>query len=152
LTVGGVRYDLKQFHFHTPSEHTVHGAHAAMEMHVVFKDAASDKAVVIGVLFEVGNENAFLSALMADGFPRSAEERSTRTHGSSISRSPARYVPVLHVPRLAHDSALLGERDVVRPERARGDVQRSARRLPPRPRRTTPGPCRNPTTASRTRR
>ena len=69
LTVGGVRYDLKQFHFHTPSEHTVHGAHAAMEMHVVFKDAGSDKLVVIGVLFEVGKENAFLSALMADGLP-----------------------------------------------------------------------------------
>jgi len=69
LTVGGVRYDLKQFHFHTPSEHTVHGAHAAMEMHVVFKDAGSDNLVVIGVLFEVGKANAFLSALMADGLP-----------------------------------------------------------------------------------
>jgi len=69
LTLAGVRYDLKQFHFHTPSEHTVRGAHAAMEMHVVFKDAGSDKLVVIGVLFEVGKANAFLSALMADGLP-----------------------------------------------------------------------------------
>jgi len=69
LTVGGVRYDLKQFHFHTPSEHTVHGAHAAMEMHVVFANTGGDKFVVIGVLFDVGKESPFLSALTADGLP-----------------------------------------------------------------------------------
>jgi carbonic anhydrase len=43
-------------------------------MHVVFKHAGSDKAAVIGVLFDVGKENAFLSALTADGLPEKRGE------------------------------------------------------------------------------
>src|SRR5262245_26976820 len=33
----GVRYDLQQFHFHAPSEHTINGKHTAAEMHLVHK-------------------------------------------------------------------------------------------------------------------
>ena len=35
LGIDGTPYDLKQFHFHTPSEHTVEGIRYAMEMHFV---------------------------------------------------------------------------------------------------------------------
>ena len=35
VTVGGDKYVLKQFHFHTASEHTVNGVHNPMEMHLV---------------------------------------------------------------------------------------------------------------------
>jgi carbonic anhydrase len=31
----GVRYNLLQFHFHQPSEHTIYGGHAPMEVHFV---------------------------------------------------------------------------------------------------------------------
>jgi carbonic anhydrase len=59
FTFGGKSFDLKQFHFHTPSEHTVDGQHAPMEMHMVHQNADGSLAVV-GVLFKEGktpNEN-----------------------------------------------------------------------------------------------
>jgi carbonic anhydrase len=70
LVVDGVRYDLAQFHFHALSEHTVHGAHGVMELHVVFAAPGSDKKAVIGMLYTIGRKNAFLSALLASGLPQ----------------------------------------------------------------------------------
>jgi carbonic anhydrase len=57
MQVNGTRYDLLQFHFHAPSEHTVAGRHAAAEMHLVHKSAAGALAVV-GVLLEEGETNS----------------------------------------------------------------------------------------------
>jgi len=51
ITVGGKTYTLKQFHFHTPSEHTIDGEDAAAEMHFVHK-TASGEAAVLGVLLQ----------------------------------------------------------------------------------------------------
>lgn len=48
-------YSLKQFHFHTPSEHTVDGQHAPMEMHMVHQGEDGSLAV-IGILFQEGKE------------------------------------------------------------------------------------------------
>ena len=49
ITIGGERFDLLQFHFHSPSEHTVDGRHLPMEMHFVHQ--ADDGALaVVGVL------------------------------------------------------------------------------------------------------
>lgn len=33
ITIDGTPFTLQQFHFHAPSENTVHGKHYAMEMH-----------------------------------------------------------------------------------------------------------------------
>jgi carbonic anhydrase len=46
LMLGGVDYELDQFHFHTPSEHRFAGRGFDMEMHLVHKSAAGDTAVV----------------------------------------------------------------------------------------------------------
>lgn len=48
-------YSLKQFHFHTPSEHTIDGQHAPMEMHMVHQSEDGSLAVV-GILFQEGKE------------------------------------------------------------------------------------------------
>ncbi|MFC5099631.1 carbonic anhydrase family protein [Kibdelosporangium philippinense] len=40
MTLAGTRYDLVQFHFHTPSEHKFEGRHAPLEMHLVHSSAA----------------------------------------------------------------------------------------------------------------
>lgn len=59
IIVQGTAYDLRQFHFHLPSEHTEDGEHTAMEVHFVHADAEGDLAVV-GVLMEKeGGESAF---------------------------------------------------------------------------------------------
>jgi carbonic anhydrase len=49
-------YHLKQFHFHTPSEHTIDGKHFPMEVHFVHQSDSGDLAV-IAVLIVEGKEN-----------------------------------------------------------------------------------------------
>jgi carbonic anhydrase len=57
LTVGGRAYQLVQYHFHAPSEHTVNGKPFPMEMHLVHMNADGQLAV-IGVLIVQGARNA----------------------------------------------------------------------------------------------
>ena len=59
ITVGGARYELAQFHFHAPSEHTVDGHHAPLELHAVFAEPNSPRKAVIGQLYIVGKSNPF---------------------------------------------------------------------------------------------
>lgn len=59
FSFAGKRYDLKQFHFHAPSEHTIDGKNLPLEMHMVHQ--GEDKSLaVVSILFEEGtvpNEN-----------------------------------------------------------------------------------------------
>lgn len=64
ITVSGRRYELIQFHFHAPSEHSIAGRLAAMEMHLVHRNEASQLAVV-GVLMGIGSENSALREIWA---------------------------------------------------------------------------------------
>lgn len=59
ITVNGKRYELLQFHFHTPSEHAMNGDRAVMEVHFVHKSADGQLAVV-GVMMKSGDENLAL--------------------------------------------------------------------------------------------
>ncbi len=62
IEVDGTRYDLLQFHFHTPSEHSVNGKLAAAEVHLVHK-SADDKLAVVGILIEKGDgENSAIQS------------------------------------------------------------------------------------------
>ena len=49
----GGRYELKAFHFHSPSEHTIDGEFAAAEIHFVHRDTDGN-ALVVGVLADEG--------------------------------------------------------------------------------------------------
>ncbi|MCP3100201.1 carbonic anhydrase family protein [Myxococcus sp. K15C18031901] len=60
LRLGPNEYKLAQFHFHTPSEHTLDGEHFPLEVHLVHTDAAGAPKVVVGVLIEEGLVNAAL--------------------------------------------------------------------------------------------
>ena len=68
LTTGRNTYQLKQFHFHTPSEHTIDGKNAPMEVHFVHESADNNFAVV-AVLFAEGSPNENLAKLIAN-FPK----------------------------------------------------------------------------------
>jgi carbonic anhydrase len=61
LVIGRDRYVLQQFHFHTPSEHTVDGRSYPLEAHFVHK-SGNGKLAVVGLLFEEGAENSALAA------------------------------------------------------------------------------------------
>lgn len=63
IAVGGKTYDLVQFHFHAPSEHTVDRSHTPMEMHLVHK-AADGQLAVVGVMLKEGAENANFAAVL----------------------------------------------------------------------------------------
>jgi carbonic anhydrase len=56
----GKRYDLVQFHFHTPSEHTFSGNAKPMEIHLVHKSTEGEIAV-LGVLLDIKENNKFLA-------------------------------------------------------------------------------------------
>jgi carbonic anhydrase len=61
IVIDGASYDLKQFHFHLPSEHTEEGEHTAMEIHFVHADK-NGKLAVVGVLMEEkAGKSAFAS-------------------------------------------------------------------------------------------
>lgn len=57
LRIGEQQFQLLQYHFHSPSEHTVGGKQYPMEMHLVHK-SADGKLAVVGVLIEEGKPNA----------------------------------------------------------------------------------------------
>lgn len=63
LTIGENKYDLLQFHFHTPSEHLLNGKASAMEVHFVHSQA-SGKLAVVGVLMKAGAKNSAFAAIM----------------------------------------------------------------------------------------
>jgi carbonic anhydrase len=64
ITVGGVRWELEQFHWHAPSEHEIDGRHTPLEMH--FVHTADDAILVIAVLIERGRANDAIEPMFGD--------------------------------------------------------------------------------------
>ena len=62
LQVMGREYELKQLHFHRPSEERINGRTYDMVMHLVHKDFDGHLAV-LAVLLEKGNENPLIQIL-----------------------------------------------------------------------------------------
>ena len=62
IRTGDKRYELKQFHFHHPSEETIKGKRFPMELHLVHADADGNLAVV-SVLLEEGPANPLVDTL-----------------------------------------------------------------------------------------
>lgn len=87
LTYAGKTYELLQFHFHTPSEHTVGGHQYAGEVHFVHRSDDGTLAV-IGVLYKPGKENAFLKKFWSD-FPKKKGEAHKHYHINAADGLPA---------------------------------------------------------------
>jgi carbonic anhydrase len=71
LTVDGTSFELKQFHFHTPSENAINNQSYPLEGHFVHADNNGHLAVV-AVMFDMGEQNAQLAKLMTT-LPTSGE-------------------------------------------------------------------------------
>ncbi len=65
LVLGEQSFDLAQYHFHAPSEHTLEGQHFPMEMHLVHK-SAQGKLAVLGVFISEGAANAAFEPVWAN--------------------------------------------------------------------------------------
>lgn len=59
IVIDGTSYELKQFHFHLPSEHTEEGEHTAMELHFVHADKNGKLAVLAVLMDEKSGTSAF---------------------------------------------------------------------------------------------
>ncbi len=64
ISVNGQEFELKQFHFHSPSENKIRGESMPMEAHFVHADMDGNLAV-IALMFRVGDENTELEKAWA---------------------------------------------------------------------------------------
>ena len=73
---GGARYELMQFHFHTPSEERINGRTFDMVVHLVHK-SAQGKLAVVAVLLTAGKEQPMLQQVWnaMPGTPSRMRER-----------------------------------------------------------------------------
>ena len=74
VKVNDNEFELKQFHFHSPSENTIEGQSYPMEAHFVHADKEGNLAV-IAVMFEAGEKNEELEKAWAH-IPENAGEKS----------------------------------------------------------------------------
>jgi carbonic anhydrase len=88
LSVDGHSYRLAQFHFHSPSEHTIDGQHSPVEMHLVHKDPAG-KIAVIGVMIREGRHHPEL-ALLTEDLP---DERGERESAEGVTLNASKLLP-----------------------------------------------------------
>ena len=64
-TLGSSVYELKQFHFHTPAEHTVDGVRYPVEQHFVHADAAG-RLLVLGVFLRPARDGGPVDRVLAE--------------------------------------------------------------------------------------
>lgn len=84
LAVDGLRFELKQFHFHAPSENKINGKHLPLEGHLVHADNDGNLAV-LAVMFQEGAANTLLAKLW-EKMPNKAGEKSALPTGLSVSQ------------------------------------------------------------------
>lgn len=80
LEAEGSSYELQQFHFHNPSEHTVDGNATPLELHLVHENSQGEAAVVSVLLVE-GETNEALAPVF-ENLP--AEEGEAPVPGASV--------------------------------------------------------------------
>jgi carbonic anhydrase len=75
IDVGGVRYELVQFHFHKPSEEKIDGKSHAMVAHLVHK-SADGKLAVVAVLLDTGGASAVIDSIWKN-LPKEKEKEAS---------------------------------------------------------------------------
>ena len=80
IEVDGITFELKQFHFHTPSENNINAKSFPLEAHFVHASAKGELAVV-AVMFEVGESNKALEVLW-EKIPLNAGDKHTEVTNS----------------------------------------------------------------------
>lgn len=88
IRLGGKAYDLLQYHFHSPSEHTINGKAGDLVVHLVHKSADGQLAV-IGVLMNRGKENAAIRTVWANLPAGAGKEKKT----ADVKLDPALLLP-----------------------------------------------------------
>ena len=87
IAINGEEYELLQFHFHTPSEHSIEEEFSAMELHLVHQNQAGELAV-IGVMMNEGDENPIIAKVW-DAIPQGTKA----AKGNTITLDVAELLP-----------------------------------------------------------
>ncbi|MCY3865889.1 MAG: carbonic anhydrase family protein [Chloroflexi bacterium] len=69
IVYNGITYELLQFHFHSPSEHTIDGMPAPLEIHFVHQDPNSGNLAVVGIMLTEGDSENEAYAAVFDHLP-----------------------------------------------------------------------------------
>jgi carbonic anhydrase len=85
LTLDGHAFELKQFHFHAPSENQIDGQSYPMEAHLVHADKDGNLAVVALMFAEGAKDNAGLEQFWPQ-MPAKAEETTALTAKTDVSK------------------------------------------------------------------
>ena len=83
IRVGGKQYELKQFHFHKPSEERINGKAYAMDIHLVQADEEGHLAVV-AILLEEGKASPLLDELWKN-LPKEKQRAEETPEGVEIN-------------------------------------------------------------------
>jgi carbonic anhydrase len=73
ISIDSIQFDLKQFHFHAPSENLIKGKSFPLEAHLVHSDKDGNLAVV-AVMFKEGKANKVLAQAWTQ-MPQNADEK-----------------------------------------------------------------------------
>jgi carbonic anhydrase len=92
IEVGGHRYELKQFHFHHPSENEVAGKPLPLELHLVHADA-DGKLAVVGVLISTGAKGNSTLQSVWDNLPK---DKNNEAKPSGVTINAADLLPKEH--------------------------------------------------------
>lgn len=76
LNIGDLKYQLVQFHFHTPSEESIAGRRAPMDIHFVHRNEAGELAVVALQIEVGGQDNPIIQQVWHDLPTTSGDTRS----------------------------------------------------------------------------
>lgn len=88
LKIGKEAYPLIQFHLHEPSEHIVNGEAFPAELHFVHVKE-NGKIAVLGILMQIGEENATLQSIL-NNMPSTPEEKNSE---AGITIDPLSLLP-----------------------------------------------------------
>ncbi|KAF8848927.1 carbonic anhydrase [Acephala macrosclerotiorum] len=90
---GGKEFELKQFHFHSPSEHTIEGEYFPLEMHMVHQSAEDSTLAVVSVLFSLSAQaNAPSTPLLLELTPSLS---AIFTPGSITTTAPLKFTELI---------------------------------------------------------
>lgn len=70
VTYNEMRYDLLQYHFHHPAEHTINGKEYPLELHFVHENQYG-QLLVVAVMIEAGESNSAFS-MLSQHFPQNS--------------------------------------------------------------------------------
>ncbi len=93
LHVGSRVYALEQFHFHVPSEHTIDGRHADMEIHFVHKSEKSGDVLVVAVMVNADSKKPAVNIPLYSELPKQINEAA---EAKNLYRNPVDLVPSDH--------------------------------------------------------